>query len=652
MTLITRVRNLMQFRLEQFILRGALSRLMVIAVAMILIAGGAGLFVYAFTPAPTEAYPDAGSAVWWAFLRLTDSGYLGDDEGALLRTVSSILTVLGVVLFVGALIATMTQWLNDTIEKLEAGYTPIAQNNHVLILGWNNRTASMVEDLVQSEGRVARFLDRNGGGRRLQIVILAERVSPALMQEIKDKLGRGFDSRRITLRSGTPLRLDHLKRVDYMHAGVILLPTREFVADSSPDELTIKTLMSAAHSDDDVAPGDLPLVVAEIFDADRLETARRAYPGPAEFIGTPLIISRLLVQNVRHSGLSWIYNELLASQDQPDTNKIFVRRCPELAGKRLVDVADCFSHAVLVGIARDGELQPLYADNADSVLEDQPLAFIARDFEECTPDREPLAQAPVRDQPPYRSREDKHTRRVLVLGWNQKLPSLLAEFDAYEREAVDVDVFSLLDVAERETILKRKGVLLDHARVRHLEGDLTSHYEVERLGVERYDNIILVASDWLGSADAADARMLLGYLVLTRVLENVERRPGIVVETMSTDNPGLFDVAGVERVVSPDLQASMLTQIALRRELHWVMEELFGAGGAEIEFRDAKALGLLGSGRNFDEIRRERAAFGEVLIGTMTNVSAPAPRLRMNPRDKQAAIHLSAGDELVVLAID
>jgi len=181
---------------------------------------------------------------------------------------------------------------------------------------------------------------------------------------------------------------------------------------------------------------------------------------------------------------------------------------------------------------------------------------------------------------------------------------------------------------------------------------LTSHYEVERLGVERYDNIILVASDWLGSADAADARMLLGYLVLTRVLENIERRPGIVVETMSTDNPGLFDVAGVERVVSPDLQASMLTQIALRRELHWVMEELFGAGGAEIEFRDAKALGLIGSGRNFDEIRRERAAFGEVLIGTMTNVSAPAPRLRMNPRDKQAAINLTDGDELVVLAID
>ncbi|GAB3680960.1 CASTOR/POLLUX-related putative ion channel [Salinisphaera aquimarina] len=646
MNLVTRIRNLGQFQLEQFILRGALSRLMVIALAMVLIAGGAGLLVYTATPTPSEAYPDAGSAVWWAFLRLTDSGYLGDDEGALLRTVSTILTVLGVVLFVGALIATMTQWLNDTIETLEAGYTPIAQNNHVLILGWNNRTASMVEDLVESEGRVARFLSRHGG-RRLRIVILAERVSPALMQEIKDKLGRRFDSRRITLRSGTPLRVEHLRRVDYLHAAVILLPTREFDADGSPDELTIKALMSAAHSDDEVEPQDLPLVVAEIFDADRLETARRAYPGPAEFIGTPLIISRLLVQNARHPGLSWIYNELLGGHG----NQIFVRKCPELAGQRMIDVAACFEDAILLGIARNGELQPLYADNADTVTENDPLAFIAADFDDCKPTRDAQADEQGRARPPFHSDSPLRNRRVLVLGWNQKLPSLLAEFDAYERESVEVDVFSLLSIGERETTLLRKGVQLDHARVNQLEGDLTSHYEVGLLDVASYDSIILVASDWLGSADAADARMLLGYLVLSRLLEDVANPPRLVVETMSTDNAKLFDVANVERLVSPDLQASMLTQVALRRELHWVMEELFGAGGAEVEFRDVTALGLAGASRSFEAMRLERAAYGEVLLGTLADATGAAPRLRLNPHDKQALLELADGDELVVLAV-
>lgn len=645
MKLLVRLRNLVQFQLELFILRGPLSRLMVIALAMALIALGAGLLVY---NAPTsQGYDDVGSAIWWAFLRLTDSGYLGDDEGSVLRVVSTVLTVLGVVLFVGALIATMTQWLNDTIETLEAGYTPIAKNNHVLILGWNNRTTSMVEDLVQSQGRVSRFLSRHGGGR-LHIVILAERVTPALAQELRDKLGRGFDMRRITLRSGTPLRIEHLRRVDYRHAAVILLPTHEFESGSSPDELTIKTLMSAAHAEDDIDVAELPLVVAEIFDSDRVVTARRAYPGSAEFIATPQIISRLLAQNTRHPGLSRVYNELLGGQDQ----QIYVRESPELVGRRLIDVAGCFEQAVLLGVAHDGRLEALYADNERRIAADDGLAFIARDFDRCKPSGEPEENAAGRVHYAPEVQKELRRRRVLVLGWNQKVPSLLAEFDAYTRERVEVDVFSLLDVKERETILRRKGVTLERARVRHIEGDLTSHYEMTRLDVTGYDSVVLVASDWLGSADAADARMLLGYLVLSQVLENAESTPGVVVETMSADNANLFDQANVERLVSPDLQASMLTQVALRRELHWVIEELFSAGGPEIEFRRFDSLALDGTSHSFDALRRARAAYGEVLLGALHRAGAGMPRLTLNPDDKHAPLEWADSDELIVLALN
>src|SRR5690606_26786432 len=97
-------------------------------------------------------------AVWWAFLRLTDPGYLGDDTGTLVRTVSTVVTVLGYVLFLGALVAIMTQWLNERMRELEAGLTPIAQRDHVLIVGWTNRTATIVRELVMSSERVRRFL--------------------------------------------------------------------------------------------------------------------------------------------------------------------------------------------------------------------------------------------------------------------------------------------------------------------------------------------------------------------------------------------------------------------------------------------------------------------------------------------------------------
>ncbi|MES1946643.1 ion channel DMI1 [Salinisphaera sp. C84B14] len=644
MKLLVRLRNLLQFQLEQFMLRGVLSRLLVIACAMVLIAVSAGLLVYN-VPHIGEAGEegDPGSAIWWAFLRLTDSGYLGDDEGTLLRTVSTTLTILGVVLFVGALIATMTQWLDDTIETLEAGYTPIAKNNHILILGWSSRTAGMVENLVQSQARVKRFLDRHGGGR-LHIVILAERVNTGMAQELKDRLGRRYDARRITLRSGTPLRADHLRRVDFEHAAAVILAGREFDGDGAGDEATIKTLINATGSSED----KLPLVVAEVFDANHLATAARAYAGEAELIGAGRIVARLLAQNTRNRGLSWVYGELLNGKDE----QIFVRECPSLVGERLVDVAGCFDKAVLLGAARDGALIPVHREDGERVRDGDRLAFIARAFDDCAPTGAPetvITASPVERR--ERAARSRGHRRVLVLGWNRKLPSLLAEFEAYRRESVTIDVFSLRPIAERETLLARQGVRFAHASVRQIEGDFTSYHDLGRLSLADYDNIILLASDWLGSAEAADARMVMGYLVLAQQLEKVDQPPFTLVETMSAENAALFDAPHVERLISPAIQSSLLTQVALRRELHWVMEELFGAGGAEVVFRDASRLGLAGGEDSFETLRRARAGEDEILLGVMRGPETAQPRLQLNVRDKHVPLNLKAGDELVVLAV-
>ena len=182
-------------------LRGAYSRLLFVAslVGVVAIVGGT---VVQTTGAPFE---DGKSAVWWAFLRLTDPGYLGDDEGMARRSISAILTVLGYVLFMGSLIAILTQWLNQKIRDFERGLTPIFRRNHVLILGWTNRTPAIVEELMRAEGRVRRFLRRRGA-RRLHVVILAEDVSLERTIELRRTLGDLWKTGKITFRSGTPLR--------------------------------------------------------------------------------------------------------------------------------------------------------------------------------------------------------------------------------------------------------------------------------------------------------------------------------------------------------------------------------------------------------------------------------------------------------------
>ena len=94
-----RITNRVRFQVERLVLRGAHYRLLVIAAAIGIIAVFAGLLVYGYS----GSFESPAQAIWWAFLRMTDPGYLGDDEGVLLRVVSTVLTVLGFVLFVGAL---------------------------------------------------------------------------------------------------------------------------------------------------------------------------------------------------------------------------------------------------------------------------------------------------------------------------------------------------------------------------------------------------------------------------------------------------------------------------------------------------------------------------------------------------------------------
>ena len=287
--LLRRFWNRFWFELERFVVRGPLHRVVFIGVAIALISLVGGMIAVRISP----AFENTGEAVWWAFLRLTDPGYLGDDRGAALRTLSTIITVLGYVVFLGALIAIMTQWLNSTMARLESGLTPIAANNHIVILGYSSRTGAIVRELLTSEARVARFLRARGAGR-LKIVILADVVDMSTVQDLKDRLGSLWRPRQIVLRSGTPLRIDHLNRVDYSHAAAILLPSSDVEvgdATSIADGRTIKALLATSSSNRSDRSA-LPLVVAEIADGRRAEIAQRAYGGPSEILATDGLVAR------------------------------------------------------------------------------------------------------------------------------------------------------------------------------------------------------------------------------------------------------------------------------------------------------------------------------------------------------------------------
>lgn len=638
--------NRFKFFLERMLLRGAQFQLLIIAMLIVLISVTAGFLAYLFVP----GFESLGKSAWWAFLRLSDPGYLGDDEGVFLRTISTIVTVLGYVVFMGALIAILTQWLHRTMKKLESGLTSISQKNHILILGWTNRTTAIVREILISEGRVRRFL-RRIGANRLNIVILAEDVSTELAHELSEEMGDLWSQRHITLRSGTSLRLEHLQRVDFMNAAVILVPGTDFTSEGSEvvDTRAVKTLMTISNHAMQQGRGEPPLVVTEIFDDRKIAVAKAAYQGEKEIVAGDSMISRLITQNVRHQGLSYIYSELLTHNEG---NEIYIRDFPQFVGVPFRNATTAFSQGILLGaLSRENKtlIPRLNPPSEYEVRAGDRMVVLARSFKEA----EPNENFEKLDLPSktFEKVENEHIqRRLLILGWNHKIPSLIREFDSYEHEKFDIDILSLVPADRREEHLSRYDLNLQHVNLRHLQGDYTAPSDLKRIRPEGYDNVLFVGNDWLDSNEESDARAIMGSLILRGMLPPDKRTPKVIMELMDPENEKLFSRQTGEVIISPLILSHILAHVALRRELNSVFEELFTVGGAEFYFKEPAFYGIKRPELSFRELQNRVAQFGEICVGVRL-IAGDGERnggIRLNPAP-DSMWNLNGLDKLVVL---
>lgn len=636
----------LRFFIERQFAKGALFQLIVVAVVVGLISLVGGLLVAPFD-GPFES---VGEAVWWAFLRLTDPGYLGDDEGNWQRFVSTMLTISGYVVFLGALVAIMTSWLIRLMRDLERGLTPVALKNHIAILGWTSQTAPLVGELMRSSGRMRRFLEKHEA-RKLKLVILAEDVNPEQMVDLRGEPGVGARFREVIMRSGLAIQSESLHRVACLQAAAVIIPStaHESGAQTNADAETVKALLSIA-SQARRSEMPLPFCVAELQDIRKLPVLERAYPDAVEVVAGDATISRLIAQNLRHPGLSDVYNELFSGSDG---NELYVRSGEAFKGQSLAEVAASRPQAIVLGLLKPsagGWQVSLPAPRDEVVGTEDRVVFMARDYQETESagEQNPLPLIGL-SEVARQAVVPVVTQRVLVLGWNRKLPSLLRELASYGDRAFIVDVASLVPVAEREQIIRSYMLEQSPITCRHLEADYMVETDLRQLNPASYDSVVMLSSDRLDSGEEADARTMVGYLQLEGILHQTERRPQLILELSDPGNRHLLMDHFSEMLISPMILSHILAQVALRRELRVVLDQLFTAGGGEIQFRDPNDYPLPAS-TDFQLLEKIMASGGEVALGVYRSRSgAGTSHAELNP-PRKTVLSLKPGDRLIVLA--
>jgi hypothetical protein len=100
------------------------------------------------------AHRDFWSCVFYTISMILDAGcvqYVVEDvgeAGVALILVCIFTIIAGMVIFAGAVIGYMTNWISQFIENANSGSRRLLMSDHFVILNWNSRASEIVNDLL------------------------------------------------------------------------------------------------------------------------------------------------------------------------------------------------------------------------------------------------------------------------------------------------------------------------------------------------------------------------------------------------------------------------------------------------------------------------------------------------------------------------
>src|SRR4051812_5005956 len=342
----------LHYRTDQFLSSGPGKQL------LLLFALTMGVVLLHMTVALVLALPAGdtiGDKFWFYFMRILDTGSMGDDKG-LMRVVSAIDTVMGLVV-AGLLISALAGNFQERLEAIRRGGSTVVEKGHFLILGWSDKIYSVIDQLCEAN------LEQ---GRRITVVVMAERDKLEMEEKLRDKV-QHIAKIKLVVRSGSSVSISDLSRVAYDHAQaiVVLVDEHDTEDPDRADGRIIKTLLAIYNHPDGFA-GDKIHVTAEVLGAANQDIAQIASRRLAKVVKTNEMISKIILQTSRISGLSIVYDELLGVEGA----EVHSQPLPQAVGRNFSDLLLDFPNGCLCGVAKKDGSSHILNPPADYVIAD------------------------------------------------------------------------------------------------------------------------------------------------------------------------------------------------------------------------------------------------------------------------------------------
>lgn len=605
-------------------------------------------------------------AIWQTLTHTLDPGVLAGDDGTVFFLLIMLLATLCGVFFTALLIGVVNDGISSRMSELAKGLEPVIEKDHVVVLGFNESTFIIISELIEAY--------ENQAGKRNALVIM----DTCDKQEMEEQIRIQFPDTgnlRIICRSGETYDPTDLERCS-------ILTSKSIIVALENDFDTIKTIIACTQMLN--GSEDSESFVTAVINQKKHELAARIAGNDKissedsfsvendrlELLMLENTIAKIMTHTSRQMGLSKVFieifnyegNEIYIVRNEGRDKEVFEK----LRGMTIREANQYLHNAIGIGVI-DPQGQVVIGDPSEVVICDECKLIVVEEDDNriLIGDSKPET---VYD-PPIEVYEDQPVT-IVIIDCNTKLPSVLEEMSNYLSPGSLIHLVANPD--ELDDLLGRNFAdrLNDENGVpsikinRFLKDpgrrmDIYDYSKVEKLIDECKPDFLLIMSNQTDDSEEADTRSLN---LLLYCKHYKEQHPGsdfgITCEMRNVEHQNLADVLmPSDFVVSRNIAALMMSQIAENRELKDVFENLLVSEGYELYIKPANYYLDIRNEPEVDlfSLSEAVAEKHEVFIGYKLDSGGDAePILAPDKikRGKPVTVKLREGDQLVVLAED
>lgn len=565
---------------------------------------------------------NAGNSIWMSLMHALDAGTLAGDDTSNIGFVvlMTIVTICGIFV-TSILIGIISSAFEEKLNSLRKGFSKVIESNHTVIVGFNDSIYTILTELIEA----------NANHKKACILVIGQEEKEVMDEEIRNHI-KDFKTTHIICRNGKATNAAVLEIASVETA-------RSIIVNEEDDFAAIKAILSlvAYMKAKDVFANET-YITALIHNRENLDAAKIAAEGKAEIIFFSDMITRVIANTCRQSGLSNVLTEVFGF----DGDEFYFEDFPELVGKKFSEVLNLFEKSIVVGICRNEV--PLLNPPMDTVLEKgDRIIHLAEDDGVS----KPMAAAPAVNVEAYLAESKpvvQETFNMLILGYNESLSQLLDELEEFLSEQ------SLITIACETLPEELVEEWMKHKyQVRVMEKNIYEIHELQELIHEDSKNVLLLSQD--GDPEESDEKILLLLLQIRAILAKNNWNINITSEMNSVENQKLMQVANVnDFVVGSSITSLIISQVAENRHLLEFFTTLLTAEGSEFYMKPAKDYVKTGQSLNFYEMTEVVKKKNEILMG-YKRMDNGRIQLTINPV-KTEKTTFREDDYLIVIAED